>query len=259
MCELLGISSNRPTGWGEVLTLFRERGGRTADNPDGWGMAWRDAGAWQLHKAPEAAFRSERYAALSPSIRTDLLIAHVRKANPPSPFTLQNTHPFLRDCCGRQWVFAHNGKVPEVIHPQGCCHPTHSQPKGQTDSEHAFYFLLEEIVEAFNHSHGALAWTTRLAQLSGDIACYGQFNFLMANGDYLFAYGHDRLHRLSTSTRGERRMLIASEPLTQEAAWEAFLPGELLVLQAGQLVDRIQTAGTVSNACAARQGKRSTP
>ena len=213
MCELLGISSQHPQAWHEVLGRFRGRGGDTADNPDGWGIAWRAGGTWQLHKAPEPAWQSPRFAAIAQQVTSDLLIAHVRKANPPSPFTLQNTHPFLRECCGRQWVFAHNGKVPEVVQPEGCCHPKLAVPEGQTDSEHAFYFLLEEIVEAFEHSAGSLSWAARLAELSGDIACYGQFNFLMSNGEYLLAYGHDRLHRLQTRHADHHVMLIASAPL----------------------------------------------
>jgi len=89
VCELLGISSNRPAAWGDPLTLFRKRGGKTADNPDGWGLAFREADAWQLHKAPGAAIQSERFVTLSQTLVTNLLIAHVRKANPPSAYTSQ--------------------------------------------------------------------------------------------------------------------------------------------------------------------------
>lgn len=91
MCELLGISSRRPAAWGDVLTLFRERGGKIADNPDGWGLAYREDGGWRLNKAPEAASRSERFTVLSQAVLTNLLIAHVRMANPPSAFVLGST------------------------------------------------------------------------------------------------------------------------------------------------------------------------
>lgn len=243
MCELLGISSNRPTGWDETLTLLRKRGGETADNPDGWGLAWRAADAWQLHKAPEAAAQSTEFMAWAQTLSTNLLIAHVRKANPPSACTSVNTHPFIRDCCGQSWVFAHNGKVPEVIQPQGCCHPHQSQPQGETDSEHAFYFLLDEIASVFS---GAVtetnsSWLQRLAKLSEDIASYGQFNFLMSDGRYLIAYGHDRLHRLQRLHDGIKITLIASEPLNNDEPWEVFRSGELRVYQDGELIGSSQT------------------
>ena len=40
MCELFGFSASRPQA-GRALPLaeFRGRGGLTADNPDGWGLA----------------------------------------------------------------------------------------------------------------------------------------------------------------------------------------------------------------------------
>lgn len=243
MCELLGISSNRPAGWDDTLTLFRKRGGETADNPDGWGLACRDDDVWQLHKAPEAAIQSEQFAALSQATFTDLLIAHVRKANPPSACTSVNTHPFVRECCGRSWIFAHNGKVSEAIQPQGCCHPHKSKPQGETDSEHAFYFLLDEIASIFNAVvvQSNSSWLQKLARLSEDIASYGQFNFLMSDGSILIAFGHDRLHRLQCRHDGIAMTLLASEPLRDDEPWEAFQSGELCVYQAGVLIGSLQT------------------
>ncbi len=243
MCELLGISSSRPAGWNDTLTLFRERGGETADNPDGWGLAYRDDNVWELYKAPQAAIQSEQFAALSQTIFTDLLIAHVRKANPPSACTSVNTHPFVRECCGRSWIFAHNGKVPEVIQPQGCCHPYKSNPQGETDSEHAFYFLLDGIASVFNEVmvQSNPFWLQKLARLSEDIASYGQFNFLMSDGIILIAYGHNRLHRLQYRHDGIAMMLLASEPLREDEPWEAFRSGELCIYQAGELIGSLRT------------------
>ena len=54
---------------------------------------------------------------LAAGLTSDLLIAHVRKANPPTARVPANTHPFRRDCCGRAWVFAHNGAVPGASAP----------------------------------------------------------------------------------------------------------------------------------------------
>lgn len=112
MCELFGLSANRPTDLATSLALFRRRGGETADNPDGWGLAYRDGRAFVLHKEPRPAAVSPLFARLGNAIRSDLVVAHVRKANPPTARTVENTHPFTRLCCGRQWVFAHNGKLP---------------------------------------------------------------------------------------------------------------------------------------------------
>jgi predicted glutamine amidotransferase len=240
MCELFGMSSERPISAHTSLSLFGKRGSETADNPDGWGLAYLEDDAFVLHKAPEAAARSASFAKLSEQIHSRLIIAHVRKANPPTAHTPENTHPFMRTCCGRRWVFAHNGKVPELIAPQGCCHPRHSHPWGDTDSEHAFVYLLEEIAGTFRSAPPAMmdAWFETVAMRSAAIAAYGQFNFLMSDGEHLIAYGHDRLHSQQRQEEDVRSVVIASAPLTDDEPWEAFAPGELRVYRDGQLLGR---------------------
>lgn len=240
MCELFGMSSDRPISARTPLSLFRMRGGETADNPDGWGLAYLEGDAFAIHKAPEAAASSASFAKLAQQIHSRLIIAHVRKANPPTAHTLENTHPFMRTCCGRHWVFAHNGQVPEVVAPQGCCHPRHSSPGGETDSEHAFIYLLEEIAGTFPGAPPATmdAWFETLAMRSAAIAEYGQFNFLMSEGEHLIAYGHDRLHSQQRIEDGVQSVLIASVPLTGDESWEAFAPDELRVYRSGRLLGR---------------------
>lgn len=240
MCELFGMTSNRPIAVSASLSLFGKRGGETADNPDGWGLACLDGDSFTIHKAPEPAAHSALFAQLAEQIRSRLIIAHVRKANPPTGHTLVNTHPFMRTCCGRHWVFAHNGMVPELVAPQGCCHPRHSHPRGETDSEHAFCYLLEEIAGTFRSTPADRMgdWFETLMIRSAAIAAYGQFNFLMSDGDHLIAYGHDRLNSQLQQKGDVRSIVIASVPLTDDEPWEAFAPGELRVYRAGQLLGR---------------------
>ncbi len=240
MCELFGMTSNRPISARTSLTLLGKRGGESADNSDGWGLAYIEDDSFAIHKAPESAARSAVFAELSEQIHSPLIIAHVRKANPPTAYTLENTHPFMRACCGRRWVFAHNGKVPELVDPQGCCHPRHSHPRGETDSEHAFYYLLEEIASTCRGalSYGTDAWFETVVMRSAAIAVYGQFNFLMSDGEHLIAYGHDRLHAQQRQEDDVRSVVFASIPLADDEPWEEFAPGELQVYRAGQLLGR---------------------
>lgn len=242
MCELFGLSGNRAIAPSDLLREFGRRGGATADNPDGWGLACHTSEGFVLYKAAEAAASSPRFAALAGSVRVDLMIAHVRKANPPTAHVPANTHPFERECCGRQWVFAHNGKVPELMRADGCCHPQASMPIGETDSEYAFCFLLDEIARVFAPAaeNESMPWLRMLAARSGTIAEHGQFNFLMSDGERLIAYGHDRLYYLQHSDGDARLALIASAPLSADARWQAFSPRELQVYRAGTLRGRIQ-------------------
>lgn len=243
MCELFGLSANRPTEPVTSLALFRRRGGETADNPDGWGLAYREGRVFRLHKEPEPAARSALFAHLSNTVRSDLVVAHVRKANPPTARTLDNTHPFIRNCCGQQWVFAHNGKVPELTKTLGMRDPSICRPAGQTDSEYAFCCLLDQIAIHFSAAAvaGSARWVRELAAVSKLVSSLGRFNFLMSDGRYLIAYGHDRLHSVEHRD-GERSLaLVATEPLTQDEPWEAFVPGELRVYRAGRRIAQIRT------------------
>ena len=236
MCELFGFSSSTTTRLDGRLTLFQERGGHTADNRDGWGIAWREHGEFRLQKAPTPAAQCAAYTQLAPTIVSDLVIAHVRKAKHPPVTHFSNTHPFRRECCGKPWVFAHNGLVPDIMHDTGMQLAGERQPEGATDSEYAFCFLLDRIADWSGQPAGADRWLGELAPLSELIASFGQFNFLLSDGTHLIAYGHDRLHYLEDQRAGRHVALIASVPLTQNESWLAFAPGELRVYRAGQLV-----------------------
>jgi glutamine amidotransferase len=148
-----------------------------------------------------------------------------------------NTHPFSHACCGREWVFAHNGLVPEMIDqyvPGALC-----KPQGETDSEHAFCHLLAAIAGCYEGAENG-TWMQRVADQAGTIATFGKFNFLLSDGTILAAYGHDRLHYLEKSGgRRDALALVATEPLTSDA-WRRFDKGELRIYRSGQLLMRLK-------------------
>ncbi len=243
MCELFGMSSSHPLNMTRELSEFRLHGGEMADNPDGWGLASWECNAFMLSKEPIPAHRSALFAQLSESTRSNLIIAHVRKASFPTIRNMGNTHPFQRVCCGREWVFAHNGMVPGIVgiesssDNQICC------PMGETDSEYAFCHLLGRIDKHFHSLPSAepTAWIENLAEVSRLVAAHGKFNFLLSDGEHLIAYGHDQLYHLEHSSPNPsggtqvNSVLIATEPL-DEHEWTAFEPGELRVYRSGRMV-----------------------
>src|SRR4029077_2603680 len=77
-------------------------------------------------------------------IKTLPAVAHVRKKT-RGRASLENTHPFKRVLWGRHWVFAHNGTLPKVKKRKLVL----EEPVGETDSEHAFCWMLERIRAAF--------------------------------------------------------------------------------------------------------------
>jgi predicted glutamine amidotransferase len=250
MCELFGMSSDYPVAASQELNTFRLRGGHDADNPDGWGIAWRENGTFHLSKEPIPAYQSALFAQLSGSTCSNLIIAHVRKATLPLIKDMSNTHPFQRECCGKEWVFAHNGMVPDIVDIElssdnlVCC------PTGGTDSEYAFCYLLGRIAQHFHSlpSIDTTAWFENLAVASGLVASLGKFNFLMSDGEHLIAYGHDRLHYLERHNSGRldgNSVLIATEPLDDDEEWITFQPGELRLYRSGKMIGRMMTQTTL--------------
>ncbi|MEW5787321.1 MAG: class II glutamine amidotransferase [Pseudomonadota bacterium] len=242
MCELFGLSASQPVPADATpLAAFRERGGRAADNPDGWGLAWRVPGepaeaAFLIAKEPEPGADSGRFARLAATLSGDLLIGHVRKARLPPINTLDNTHPFQHACCGRQWIFAHNGLLPDMAALARLNQAQHCRPEGATDSEAAFCHLLDRL-----RLRVVDGWLDELARVSEAIALLGKFNFLLSDGEHLIAYGHDRLHHLEQSLSTYTQALVATEPLTEDPGWKAFQPGELRIYRAGVPVAWVTT------------------
>jgi len=242
MCELFGASAAQPIGLGRWIVPFRKRGGGSADNPDGWGVASWTSRRLRIEKAPEPGATSARFGRLASTMRSELVIAHVRKArHPPTPGML-NTHPFAHACCGREWVFAHNGLVPEII-GRGA-RVALCEPRGETDSEHAFCQLLGEIAECYEGSHER-EWMQRIAGRAGSIAALGRFNFLLSDGTFLIAYGHDQLHYLEHPAGRDCLSLVATRPLSANG-WQRFSKGELRIYRGGQLVMRLKTGAARS-------------
>ncbi|MHB8345653.1 MAG: class II glutamine amidotransferase [Acidiferrobacterales bacterium] len=248
MCELFGLSSNlalQPRG---LLYRFSKHGGGVADNPDGWGLAWIEDAAFHIEKEPQAAVRSARFQELSMCIRAPLILGHVRKANPPTARVPANTHPFCHVCCGREWVFAHNGVIPDDALSAAPDTAPLCVPAGDTDSEHAFCVVLERIAIALSAPQAAHKelWLDALAGVAEMLASRGRFNFLMSDGVHLIAYGHDRLCSLVNTSAcceggASAIAVIATEPLTDAAEWSAFEPGELRVYRAGRQIARFVT------------------
>ena len=144
MCELLGMSANVPTDIVFSFTGLMQRGGLTGPHRDGWGIAFFEGHGVRHFVDHQSASQSpiaeliRRY-----PIQSRNVIAHIRKAT-QGVVSLENCHPFVRELWGRYWVFAHNGNL-ENYAPR--LHGNF-KPVGQTDSELAFCWLMQELAKA---------------------------------------------------------------------------------------------------------------
>ena len=248
MCQLLGMNGNTPT---DIVFSFTGFSTRAEEHQDGFGIAFFEGAGLRLFVDAQSARQSpvaemvRRY-----PIRSTNVIAHIRKAT-QGRVALENTHPFVRELWGRYWAFAHNGNLIDYA-PR--LHASF-HPVGDTDSELAFCWLMQELSKAHARMPSVAELTTTLRELVPQIAAHGSFNFMLSQGEALWAHCSTRLSylvrqhpfqqarlqdddisvdfaRLTTPT--DRVALIATDPLTCDEAWAAFAPGELKVFVWGE-------------------------
>ncbi len=246
MCELFGMSARYPTNVNHSLALLRPRGGQIGPHADGWGVAFYEGRAARIFKEPTPAAESRCLAFIAENdYQSSVVIGHIRKANPAKVGrTAANTHPFSRELGGRSWVFAHNGKLPGIREdPRFAL--GRFQPIGETDSEHAFCFLLNQIAEA-SKDHWleaeALAMVLHAPLLA--LSELGILNLLLSDGSHLLAFANTNLHQIQRVCMehecNQRVILLATAPLTAES-WVALPSAQLDIFVHGELV--------VSRAC----------
>lgn len=254
MCQLLGLSFNRP-----VTASFSFRGfqHRSQSNPHGWGIGTFLNGKAGIIKEPKAALKSLKFQSERKSnrLKSNIYIAHVRLAS-HGTISLKNTHPFQFTHAGTDYVFAHNGTLRD--YEEGV-KSKYFVPQGETDSEVAFAYLMEQIAEQkiTQLTENDFKWMHSVLK---EINLYGDFNCLFSDGTYLFCYydekgytglcfTHRRVPFGTVSLTDEdwvvnlkeekdpdqEGYVIATKPITDEK-WIEFNPGQLMVFHDGKMI-----------------------
>ena len=274
MCQLLGMNSYLPASLTLSFSGFSQRGGCTAHHADGWGIAFfesEEAASGKPGKPGKGVryFVDKEGASTSPiakmlrsyPIKSHNVVAHVRKAT-VGAVTLENCHPFVRELWGRYWVFAHNGDLKNYA---PSLHGSF-RPVGTTDSELAFCWLLQELAKSHASVPSVQELTLTLAELVPQISKHGTFNFLMSNGQALWAHASTQLyyvlrqhpftevHLKDDDVRvdladlngpDDRLAIVVTEPLTSNEEWTAIAPGELQVFVEGRLLRSSRSTRTL--------------
>ncbi|WP_347461144.1 class II glutamine amidotransferase [Acinetobacter sp. ANC 7454] len=251
MCQLLGMNCATPTDITFSFRGFSQRAGITSDHSDGFGIAFFEDKACRLFVDNQSAVESPIAELVrNYPIKSRNVIAHIRKAT-QGKINLENSHPFSRELWGRQWIFAHNGDL-HGFFPELSGRFT---PVGNTDSERAFCYLLDQLVKRFGYDEPKLDQVfDLLVEISPGIAEHGTFNFCLSNGQALFTYATTKLHWLvreypfkpaqlididvevdfsQVTTPEDRVAVITTEPLTQNEVWTPFQPGEMILFRDG--------------------------
>ena len=254
------MECNVPTGIVFSFSGLALRGGVRGPHADGWGLALYEGRAVRTFLEPAAASGSKLAAYVrSHPIKTLLAIAHVRKRT-RGPVSLANTHPFVRELWGRHFTFAHNGTVRGVKR-----HPlTRFHPIGTTDSEYAFCVILNRLERVFpkGYPQDRTKLHRAVARVGKELGASGTFNFLLGDGEQMFARCATKLCYIvrkapfkkatladddltvdfaEVTTPRDRVAIIATAPLTRDETWTMGRPGEMWVFRKGQVAATLRS------------------
>ncbi len=255
MCELMAMSANVPTDICFSFSGLMQRGGNTGPHKDGWGITFYEGKGCRSFKDPLPSAESPiAHLVTEYPIKSEAVICHIRQAN-SGDISLENTHPFTRQIWGRHWTYAHNGQLADVHQKLAV---KYHIPVGQTDSEHAFCWILDQI----HLKYGAEAPDNKtlfgfIATLCQQINELGVFNLIITNGECVFAYCANNLHSITRrapfgqaslidaemvidfhqeTTANDVVTVIATRPLTDDEKWQKMSPGQWQLFCLGESI-----------------------
>lgn len=257
MCELLGMSANTPTDLCFSFTGLTQRGGNTGPHKDGWGVAFYEGkGVSSFHDASPSCESEIAGMVKRHPIKSETAICHIRQANVGN-ICLANTHPFIRELWGKNWVFAHNGQIKNFSAQAGFY-----EAIGDTDSEQIFCDLMNQLRQQHQRTDSPQQIADTLVRLAKSYAEAGVFNCLLSNGEWLFTYCSTKLACITRrapfgpacltdadvsidfeaeTTPNDVVSIIATQPLTSDEAWQVYQVGEWRLWQAGEVIAQGQS------------------
>jgi predicted glutamine amidotransferase len=252
LCRLFGLIANKPVG---IVFSFYESPEASMEelshyNPHGWGVAWYSREGWRLYKEPRPLHSSSRARrVLEKYVVGRIIISHVRLATTGS-LSPANTHPWIY----HGWAFAHNGSILDRDALHELLDPEHRDLEGETDSEILLHLIVQEAERAGDPVEGI---RRAVGLVLEERISFTSLNFVASDGRRLYAYRHAResldyytlylirrpwegpeLEYISPKTRqlirsklagGEKAVLVASEPMSDEPRW-TLIPDRTLVI-----------------------------
>lgn len=256
MCRFVAYLGRKPVLIKTVLTEWPNslitqsklaKESTTCLNGDGFGLGWYNR---EIDAEP-ALFRSVRPAwndanllSIASKVVSNCCLAHIR-ASTVGDVSLANCHPFSYN----EFLFVHNGTIQNFSSIRkkllfSLKEPYFNEIKGQTDSEHLFIKLMEEIEGkpvTTDTLFQALKKTIQfIAKLFAEIGMEANFriNAALTNGQIMAVIRYSHLaetlpHTLyfSPSILPEA-LLIASEKLTEGAnTWKEIPSNHVLLIE----------------------------
>ncbi len=204
-------------------------------NADGFGFGWyQDDGAPATYRNPMPIWSDSNLAGLASALERDLWVAMVRSATEGFDNSLQNSQPF----CDRGRLYVHNGFVTDfrrslrheilkILEPDIA-----AGIGGLTDSEYLVALIRQCLREAPGDTVAdALQKAWRWLRSRGTREAF--LNFIVSEADRLFvmraAVGGPALTMYAHYEAGAHT--VASERMTDSAAWEAVPEDSILIAE----------------------------
>ena len=250
MCRLFGMTGGRgrvrATFW--LLDAPDSLAEQSRREPDGTGLGYFDEHDRPVVvKQPLAAYEDQQFAQEARQVQSRTFVAHVRYAS-NGGLTTENTHPFEQ--AGR--LFAHNGVIGDVPALERELGDAMSTVHGETDSERYFALITREIERAGDVGEGIVSAARWIAEHLPVFA----LNCVLITDSEVWALRYPDVHephvleRVAGGPRGNRHLehasargsvrvrsadlatrpavIVASEPMDEDAGWRALGSGELL-------------------------------
>lgn len=261
MCRLFGLTAGdrrvRATFW--LLDAPDSLEEQSHRNPDGCGVAGFDSsGRTELHKAPVAAWNDPDFGDTARHLTSSTFVAHVRHAT-SGERRYENTHPFVEG----DMAFAHNGALGGLDLLDRHLGDYQRFVHGDTDSERMFALILKETAACDGDMTAgitaAIQWLAEhVPVLSLNLIVvtptdlwalrYPQTNELYVldrdsgghHGDqHLHGVGqHGGIRVRAGDLRSQRAVLVASERIDENPAWQLIAPGQLLHIKRNLDIER---------------------
>jgi glutamine amidotransferase len=170
---------NKPVRASFTFEDFKKRG---KYQPDGWGVAFYTDNHVKVYKKAEMLTAETPVEdELKPS---KIYLAHIRRSS-GTVRSEANTHPFQQKYDNRDWIFAHNGALDVEGLQTG-----EFRPLGETDSERAFCYLLNEMKREKRtlRTPEDFGWLLGRFRELNTRSSSSSINCLMSDGERLFCY-----------------------------------------------------------------------
>jgi glutamine amidotransferase len=219
--------------------------------PDGTGLGWFEGGRPAVAKQPLAAYEDQAFGREAREVTSRTFIAHVRYAS-TGGVSPENTHPFEQ----RGRLFAHNGVIQDLDRLEQQLGDAGSLVEGETDSERYFALITREIERDGDTNGDVSGAIVRAASWIAENLPVFALNMILITESELWALRYPDVHELyvleraaggpsghrhleHASARGSVRVrsgdlasrrcvVVASEPMDEDAGWRPLDSGELL-------------------------------